>query len=62
MAEFWLHAADGHLCGREQAKARALREVWMETNESTYGMLPLIAQRLRKNLSGKPAGAAPSAP
>ena len=40
---FWLTSAEGNLCGREQAKAWALREVWQQEGKSPYGMLPFIA-------------------
>ena len=57
---FSLTSAEGNLCGREQAKAWALREVWQQEGKSPYGMLPFIAGKLRKTKDGKPTGEAPS--
>ena len=56
----WLEAPEGNLCGREQAKAWALREVWREEGNSAYGMLPFIAKRVRKTKNGKPKGGHPT--
>ena len=60
LAKLWLEAPEGSLCGREQAKAWALREVWKQEEKGTYGMLPFIASRLRKMSDGQPGGEAPS--
>jgi len=34
----WLHDQNGRLCAREQAKARALREVWREEGKVDHGL------------------------
>ena len=52
LRDFWLHAPEGKLCGREQAKAWALREVWLAEEKPLYGMYPFIASKLKKNLQG----------
>ena len=56
----WLEGWDDRLCGREQAKAWALREVWKEKSDSTYGLNAFVAQRVRKTKNGKPKGDHPS--
>ena len=56
----WLSAPEGRLCGREQAKAWALREVWNEEGKSSYGMLQFVAKRVRKMKNGKPNGPHPT--
>ena len=33
----WLEGVEGRLCGREQAKAWALREVWIDHGKDPYG-------------------------
>ena len=55
----WLEAPEGKLCGREQAKAWALREVWRSEGKSDYGMCTYIASKLKKTANGRPTGAAP---
>ena len=56
----WLESAQGKLCGREQAKAWALREVWREEHEGSYGMLTFIASRVQKTAGGSASGGHPS--
>ena len=56
----WLQAPEGKLCGREQAKAWALREVWLADGRREYGMLPFIASKLRTMKKGKLNGVSPS--
>lgn len=56
----WLQGPEGKLCGREQAKAWALREVWKEEGKSSYGMLQFVAKRVRKTKNGKPNGPPPT--
>lgn len=56
----WLGAPEGKLCGREQAKAWALREIWNDDEKGPYGMCTFIAKRVRKTKKGKPTGAHPS--
>ena len=50
----WLQAPEGKLCGREQAKAWVLREVWRTDGRSEYGMLSFIAGKVMKMKKGKP--------
>ena len=56
---FWLEAPEGKLCGREQAKAWALREVWQAEGKSKYGLLSFVASKLKKQQDGEPKGEAP---
>ena len=56
----WLHGTEDRLCGREQAKAWALREVWLEQGNSMYGCYSFVAERVRKTKDGKPVGDHPS--
>ena len=58
MQRFWLTARKGTMCGREQARAWPLREVWLEehvgrkvaraslTRKDLYGMLEFVRQRV----------------
>ena len=55
LESLWLQAPEGKLCGREQAKAWALREVWKSEGKGDYGMLTFIASKLMKNKDGKPS-------
>ena len=55
----WKLPPEGKLCGREQAKAWALREVWRSEGKSDYGMCTYIASKLKKTANGRPTGAAP---
>ena len=50
LAALWLNAPEDRLCGREQAKAWALREVWRADGKGKHGMLTFIAS---KDLLGK---------
>ena len=59
LCRLWLGAPEGKLCGREQAKAWALREVWRNDGKGDYGMYGFIASKLKKNVGGKPVGASP---
>ena len=52
----WLGGRDGRLCGREQAKAWALREAWQLQKDSSYGMVQFVCERVRANKNGKPNG------
>ena len=56
MRRLWLGAKEGAMCGREQARAWALRDVWKEEHDSEYGMYTSIANKLKKTLNGRPAG------
>jgi len=44
----WLQAPEGKLCGREQAKAWALREVWRAEGKGDYGMYLFIVGKVKK--------------
>ena len=56
----WMEAADDRLCGREQAKAWALREVWREDGKKPYGLNAFVASKVWKQKAGKPKGAHPT--
>ena len=56
----WLEGAEGRLCGREQAKAWALREVWMDHGKSPYDVYTFIARSVRKARVGKAKGDRPT--
>ena len=60
LSRAWFAAKEGGLCGREQARAWALREVWREERSSDYGMLSFVASRVRKTKDGAPAGDHPA--
>ena len=55
----WLGGRDGRLCGREQAKAWALREVWRSQKESSYGLVQFVCDHVRTNKNGEPKGDRP---
>ena len=57
---FWLGGPDDRLCAREQAKAWALREVWMADGKGTYGLHAYVAGKVRKTKNGKPNGDHPA--
>ena len=59
LASLWLKAPEGKLCGREEAKAWALQEVWHADDKGAYGMLPFIASKLRKTKDSLPQGDPP---
>ena len=58
----WLGGPEDRLCGREQAKAWALRESWLADKKAPYGMYEFIRTRVRKTKDGKATGDHPSAP
>ena len=58
----WLAGPEGRLCGREQAKAWALREVWRAEGKPAHGMLPFVSARVKKTKRGKPGREAPTRP
>ena len=60
MRKSWMEAADDRLCGREQAKAWALREVWREDGKKPYGLNAFVASKVWKQRAGKPKGAHPT--
>ena len=62
LRSFWLQAPDGKLCGREQAKAWALREVWRAEGKGDWGMYTFIAGKVKKMFQEEPNGASPSVP
>ena len=45
---------------KEEAKAWALREVWMDHGKRPYGMYTFIARRVRKTWGGKARGDHPT--
>ena len=59
LSSLWLQAPEGKLCGREQAKAWALREVWRADGKGAYGMHTYIASKVCKMWQGRPNGASP---
>ena len=61
MSDLWLVAPEGKLCAREQAKAWALREAWRAEGKGAYGLLSVVAARVKTTRNGKPAGACPTA-
>ena len=60
LRQAWLVGVEGRLSGREQAKAWALREVWLVDGRKPYGMFEFVASRTRKTHNGKPIGDHPS--
>ena len=56
----WLQAPEGKLCGREQAKAWAHREMWRADGKGDYGMYTFVASRVKNMYRGQPRGASPS--
>ena len=56
----WFGGVDDRLCAREQAKAWALREVWMESGKGDYGLYEHVASKVRKTKDGKPKGDHPT--
>ena len=59
LRSLWLEGREGSLCGREQAKAWALREMWQADERPSYGMYAWIASRVKTLLNGKPHGTSP---
>ena len=60
LRQSWNGSVDGRLCGREQAKAWALREVWRSEGKRDYGLFEFVASRIRKTRDGQPIGDHPS--
>ena len=60
LRELWLQGPEERLCGREQAKAWALREVWVAEGKGAYGLCTLVASKVRKTKNGKPTGPPPT--
>ena len=56
----WLQGKEGGLSGREQAKAWALREGWLEEERGEYGMHAFVAGKVRKTVDGESTGDHPS--
>ena len=56
--KLWLHGKAGGMAAREQLKAWALREAWMDGQTRTYGMHTWIAERLTKVGGGQPTNVA----
>ena len=42
LRELWLQGPEDRLCGREQAKAWALREVWLAEGKGEYGLCTFV--------------------
>ena len=59
LRSLWLQGREGSLCGREQAKAWALREMWLADGRRDLGMYAWIASRVKTLLNGKPDGPSP---
>ena len=58
LRKLWLEAPPGKLAAREQAKAWALREMWVESGKSEHGMKAYIAGKLTRQGSGPPTSEA----
>ena len=56
LKRLWLEGVEDRLCGREQAKAWALREVWVEDGRNPFGLYSFVARRVRKTRGGKADG------
>ena len=54
LEKLWLGGHRGSLSALEQAKAWALREVWMADGKHSYGMCAFIAKRVTKNDGKRP--------
>ena len=52
LREAWIGGPDDRLCGREQAKAWAFRELWADSGKGSFGMLTYLAPKLEKNTGG----------
>ena len=59
LGQLWLSAPEVKLCAREQAKARALRHVWLQAGNGQHGLYTYVAERVQKTKSGKPNGGHP---
>ena len=59
LRQSWNGSVDGRLCGREQAKAWALREVWRSEGKRDYGLFEFVAylKRNRRLWEGFPSQA-----
>ena len=53
LKKHWLGGADDRLCAREQAKAWAVREVWLHEGKGEYGMYGFIAGKVKKTKDGQ---------
>ena len=54
----WLDATDNSFSGKEQAKARALREIWRDAGKADHGLKYYIAGKLKKQGGGAPTSEA----
>ena len=54
LQKLWLRGKAGGMAPREQLKAWALREAWLDGKTGTYGMHTWIAERLTKVGGGQP--------
>ena len=60
LRDAWLGGPEDRLCGREQAKAWALRECWREEHDSDHGLYKFVAARVNKTKDGLPNGGNPT--
>ena len=60
LRDAWLGGPEDRLCGREQAKAWALRECWREEHDSDHGLCKFVATRVNKAKDGLPNGGNPT--
>ena len=59
LEDLWLSAPEGKLCAREQARAWALREIWVAEGKGQHGLYTFVANRVQTTKDGKPKGGAP---
>ena len=59
LRDAWLGGPEDRLCGREQAKAWALRAVWRDDKKGDHGLYAYVASKVRKTRKGKPTGGHP---
>ena len=60
LKSLWLESVEGRLCGRAQAKAWALREVWIDDGRSPYGLYSFVAHKVRNMRGGNADGDHPT--
>ena len=52
MRRLWLGGQSGCICAREQAKMWGLRELWVDSHDTTHGMLEHVRKKVKK-IGGK---------
>ena len=62
LEEAWTGGWKGRMSALSEARAWALREAWREHNESEYGLLKFVADRVEKVGGGHPTPATGSSP